>query len=36
MYQIEVGLYDPRTGERLSVAGSDDNRVLLDPIEIIR
>jgi len=36
IYQIEVGLYDPRTGERLSVAGSDDNRVLLDPIEIIR
>jgi hypothetical protein len=36
VYQLEVGLYDPRTGERLSVAGSDDNRVLLDPIEIIR
>jgi hypothetical protein len=33
-YQIEVGLYDARTGTRLPVAGSDEDRILLDDIEI--
>jgi hypothetical protein len=33
-YQIEVGLYDAHSGERLAVAGSQDNRILLAEIEV--
>jgi len=36
MYAVEVGLYDARTGARLDVAGNDENRILLDNVEIIR
>jgi hypothetical protein len=33
-YAIEVGLYDARTGERLSVVGSDQDRILIGEIQI--
>jgi len=34
-YQIEVGLYDPATGERLAVTGGGEgNRVLLGNVEV--
>jgi hypothetical protein len=33
-YQIEVGLYDSSTGERLQVDGSVENRILLNDIQI--
>jgi hypothetical protein len=33
-YQIEVGLYDASTGERLPVDGSDTDRILLEDVEI--
>src|SRR6185437_8943177 len=32
-YQIEVGLYDPRTGQRV-VTGTPDNRVIIGSIQI--
>jgi 4-amino-4-deoxy-L-arabinose transferase-like glycosyltransferase len=34
-YQVEVGLYDAATGERLPVDGSDETRILLDDIQVI-
>ncbi len=33
-YQIEAGMYDPRTGERLAVPGSDQGRILLATIRV--
>jgi len=36
IFQIEVGLYDAHTGERLDVAESDENRILLDDIQVTR
>ena len=33
-YQIEVGLYDARSGERLVVDGSEDNRILIAEVKI--
>jgi hypothetical protein len=34
MYQLAVGLYDPLTGARLAVPGTQDNSVVLTQIEI--
>ncbi|MBN1934816.1 MAG: glycosyltransferase family 39 protein [Anaerolineae bacterium] len=34
-YQIEIGLYDALTGERLAVAGDEANRILLADIQVI-
>ena len=34
-YQIEVGMYDPRTGERLAVPDSDQGRILLGTIQVV-
>ena len=37
-YEVEIGIYDPRTGERLKVAGADGvergDRVVLESIEV--
>jgi 4-amino-4-deoxy-L-arabinose transferase-like glycosyltransferase len=33
-FQVEIGLYDARTGTRLNVAGSEQDRILLDDIQI--
>jgi 4-amino-4-deoxy-L-arabinose transferase-like glycosyltransferase len=35
VYQIEVGLYDASTGERLPVDGSDEDRIVLDSIQVV-
>jgi len=34
-YQIEIGLYDASTGERLPVAGSPEGRILLGDVQIV-
>lgn len=34
-YQIEMGLYDASTGERLPVAGSPERRILLGDVQIV-
>lgn len=36
VYQIEVGLYDAATGDRLAVAGDEDNRILLVEVQVVR
>ena len=33
-YQLEVGMYDPVTGERIAVSDDEQNRILLGPIQI--
>lgn len=35
-YQIEVGLYNAVTGERLAVAGDEANRILLAEVQVIQ
>jgi hypothetical protein len=33
-YQIEVGLYDASSGDRIAVDGSPENRIVLEEIDV--